>query len=215
MSLRNQIPWLVTAMMASIAAMISGAHARLPAMTAAAAALFALALVAVSLQTNLALWESDPVPEDTPADAARRNARLLALGYIWGAAAMLGVYTFSGLKWQHGWQYACAMTLVAVGLLNYVHALGRLGSALRTARGLFIALQLTLLQAAAAFVGLGFLVTSGKLAGVKGDWAANHIFLFGGAAIAALSAIAAYTQVRLARSRLGSPSAPAANAETS
>jgi hypothetical protein len=44
-----------------------------------------------------------------------------------------------------------------------------------------------------------FLIGNGKLAPPKTDWVANHIFLAGGLAIAALSAIAAVTQGKLAR----------------
>jgi len=215
MSLRTAIPWLATAILASIAGMVSGAHARLPEMTLVAASLFCLALVAVGVQINRPLWAGEPDPSaDALIHAARRNARLMALGYIWGAAAMLTIYGVSGLRWQHAWQYGLAMSLFAVAILAYVHDLGRPGSGLRTPRALSVALQLTVLQAAAAVLGLGFLLSSGKLAGVKGDWAANQIFLTGGIAIAMLSALAAYTQHRLTRSGLDSPSAPAASAES-
>jgi hypothetical protein len=198
MPLRHQVPWLLTAMVASVTAMVSGAHARLPTMTLAAAALFALALIAVAVQINRPLWGGQTEPDTThTVHAVRRNARLMALGYIWGAAALFAVYGFSGLRWQHAWQYGLAMTIIAAGIILYVHDLGRAGSARRSQRALDIGLQLTIAQALGALFGLGFLLASGKLAGIKGDWAANQIFLNGGVAVAVLSAIAAYTQYRL------------------
>ncbi len=46
------------------------------------------------------------------------------------------------------------------------------------------------LQGFAAGTGISWLIGSGKLATVKGDWAANDVFLAGGVAILCLSAMA-------------------------
>ena len=75
----------------------------------------------------------------------------------------------------------------------------RPGSRLTSPRALAISTGVAWLQACASLVGLSFLVLSGKLLSVKGDWPANQIFLTGGIAIAAVSVIAALTQQRLAR----------------
>jgi hypothetical protein len=121
---------------------------------------------------------------------ARRNAGLMALVYAWGAGAILGAYTLAGLRWYHYWQYGGAMALVATGLLAYAAALRSRESALATPAMLRTATGLALLQGAFAAGGLAFLAGSGKLAGTRPDWLANHVFLFGGIAVTALSAMA-------------------------
>jgi hypothetical protein len=124
----------------------------------------------------------------------------MAITYAWGAIAMLSVYTLTGLRWYHAWQYGLAMALLAVLLFLYAIAIGREGSRLRQRVFLLGALQLTAVQGAGALARVLFLIGSGKLATPKTDWAANRIFLAGGLAIAALSVIAAITQGKLARS---------------
>jgi len=59
--------------------------------------------------------------------------------------------------------------------------------------------RLTMAQAAAAIVGILFLIVSGKLTAGKADWVANVIFVTGGVTIAALSALSVHTQRRLMR----------------
>jgi hypothetical protein len=198
MSLRSLMPSICAALAASVAALVTGARFGRPEVSAIAAGFFALGIVVVGWLINRPLWRPDTTRHASLA-AARRNARLMAITYAWGAIAMLSVYTLTGLKWYHAWQYGLAMALLAVLLFLYAIAIGREGSRLRQRVFLLGALQLTVVQGAGALGGVLFLIGSGKLATSKTDWAANHIFLAGGLAIAALSAIAAIAQGKLAR----------------
>lgn len=196
-SLQRQMPWLVTALAASAAAMSLAASfdARFVALLAAFA--FSAAVMAVAVPMN-----ADAVREpDRDGRAAfhtlRRNTRLIALVYAWGAAALFAIYLLTDVKWRHGWQYGTAMAAVAALLLGYVHALGQPGSRWATDRALRMAGALARLHGLAAGCGLAFLVGTGKLATLKGDWAANHVFLVGGLTIVVLAFMAANTHRRL------------------
>lgn len=199
------IPWNLAAVVASIAAMVTGIRADLPAFSWIAAATFATALVATAIDLNRPLW-SDPEAignRDAQVVAALRNARLLVIGYFWGAFSLLAFYRGTGLKWQHGLQYGAGMALFAWLALLYAHFLARPDSRLRSPRSLLQATWLTIFHGAAATAGLAFLLLSGKILSAKDDWAANQIFMTGGIAIAALSFISAHTQFRLSKARPG------------
>ena len=194
-SLQTLVPWIVALLVASVAVMVFGAARGDQTVVAAAAAFFATAMIATAVRINAPAWQKSNEAASA-ADApglARRNTRLAALVYAWGGAAMLGVYSLAGLSWRHGWQYGLAMAIVAALLLLYVRHLGR------QVRPEMPPLALTLLHGAAAAVGLGFLVGSGKLATTKGDWAANDVFLGGGVAIVLLCVVAGVTQSRLSK----------------
>jgi hypothetical protein len=136
--------------------------------------------------------------------AGARNATLIALTYAWGASVLAAVYTLTGLVWQHGLQYAAGMALIACAVAAYAVLVLREGSAFRRPLAQLMMLRLTIVHAAAAACGLGFLLLSGKLASLRGDWAANIVFLVGGLAVCALSGMAALTQWRLSRPLRGS-----------
>jgi hypothetical protein len=159
-------------------------------MAGAAAAAYAALVLLVALAVNWPAWRSPQVFAAGAVGMTRRNARLAALVYAWGAAAMFAIYHLSGLTWRHGWQYGLLMALCAGGLLIYVRQLGGRREA--------PALGLTLLHGAAALCALAYLIGTGKLDTLKSDWAANHVFLFGGLSILALNVFAAITHVRLA-----------------
>lgn len=165
----------------------------------AIANLFALVVVVVALRANRPLWEmpADRIRAEAAPVAARRNARLIALVYAWGAAAMFAVYQLAGMRWQHGWQYGSGMALIAAAIFLYAHRLGDPASGLRNPRALNSVLKLTVLHGAGAAMGLAFLFTSGKLKSAKGDWPANLVFMAGGIAVLMLSAIAVYTHMRM------------------
>lgn len=206
------IPWNLVAVVASIAAMVTGVRADFPAFSWLAGITFAAALIATAIDLNRPLWSDASVAgsRDAQIDAALRNARLLVIGYFWGAFALLAFYRGTGLKWQHGLQYGAGMALIAWATLLYAHFLARPGSRLRTPRALSGATWLSVIHGAAAVAGLGFLLLSGKILSAKGDWAANLIFLTGGVAIAALSFVSAYTQFRLAKPAARTAGVPAA-----
>ena len=199
MSLQRALPWLVLALVISVVFMIAGVGRGLPVLTGAAAAAFGLSVFGVGLGINKPLWglEPDRITEYAAPVAAQRNAKLMALAYAWGAAAMAGVYTLGGLRWYHAWQYGAGMALLGVVALGYGLAIGRAQEPSSKRMLLLGGLQLTLVQAVATAGAVLYLLISGKLMTTRPDWAANQIFLFGGLAIAALSAMAAYTQRKL------------------
>ena len=199
MSLQRALPWLVLALVISVVFMIAGVGRGLPLLTGAAAAAFGVSVIGVGLGINKPLWGLEPVriTEHAAPVAAQRNAKLMALAYAWGAAAMAGVYTLGGLRWYHAWQYGAGMALLGVVALGYGLAIGRAQEPSSKRMLLLGGLQLTLVQAVATAGAVLYLLISGKLMTTRPDWAANQIFLFGGLAIAALSAMAAYTQRKL------------------
>lgn len=205
MPLINPMPWIYTAIVASIAAMLTGIQSELPALSWAAALLFALALVASALELNAPWWHAGSAPpaevrvSEARADAAIRNARLLTLGYLWGALALMAIYRMTSLRWQHGLQYGAAMALMAWFAQVYVHVITNRASFLRSPRALALASGFTLVHGIAALFGVAFLLVTGKILSAKADWAANQIFLAGGLAVAALCAISVFTQWKLSR----------------
>lgn len=202
MPLTSLLPWLLAAIVASIAAMVTGIVSDFYALSWFAAGLFGATLVATAIDVNKPWWQ--PGAADDPAApfaAAIRNARLLVLGYLWGSFALFCCYRLTGLRWQHGIQYGAGMAVIAWLILLYVHMLAQPESKLREPRALKLATFASLAHGAGALAGVFFLVASGKVFSIKDDWAANQIFLAGGLAIAAMSLISAFTQVRLERRR--------------
>ena len=195
------LPWILTSIVASVAGAVSGVHAGWPLLSWAAVLIFAVSLIATSLETNRPWWERGAGlrDHDAAATATLRNTRLMIFAYAWGGLVMFAVYRLSGLRWYHGGQYAAAMMTIALLLQVYVRRLARSDSQLREPRALLVAAQLAAVQALSVLAGLIFLLVSGKLASAKGDWAANQIFVGGGVAVMVLSAIATYTQYRLMR----------------
>lgn len=125
------------------------------------------------------------------AHAAHINARALTSVFMWGALAIGAGYGLTELHWQHWWQYALAMLLLAI-VAGIIAARGRRG--LSSDAELDLLTWVTAIQAVAAMVGLAFLIGSGKLWAGKPDWLANHVFLAGGVAVAAISIIAVWAQ---------------------
>lgn len=207
MQLTQRLPWIVTAMIASLAAIVSGVHAGQPWLSWVSVVLFALSLASVGFEINRGWWvaKSKPRPCNTPIDdasyAALQNAQLMVLAYMWGALAMIAVYRLTDLRWQHGIQYGLGMALIATLYLSYAWLIAMPDSSLRSRRALQGATFLVLAHGAAVLAGILFLVLSGKILSTKADWAANQIFTAGGFAIAILSAIGALTSLRLMRKK--------------
>jgi hypothetical protein len=152
--------WMPGALAMSVFGQILGAKLSNGQISAAAAALMPLALIAAASRTNKS-------PQLDHLTAVRCNAALLATAWGVGACSMLGVYLLSGLKWQHGWQYGAGMALIALAAAAYA----------RDPRWLNAAAIIVALQGVAAALGLAVLAGSGKLASIKGDWAANIVFV--------------------------------------
>lgn len=192
-AVRNLIPALALPIVLSAGGMAYAALEKSRPLGIGAAAGFAVALLFVGYLVNR--------PWGAPSDAAaarselfhtqRRNTRLAALIYAWAAATLIATYGIAGLVWQHGLQYAAAAALIAALLLVYVRRLGAASDP--------PPLAATLLHAIAVVAGLMFLSGSGKLGTLKGDWAANYVFLFGGLSILGLCFMATITHLRLSR----------------
>ena len=201
MSLQRVLPWLVLALFAIVVVMIVGAGRDQSMVTGLAAGAFAALAIAIGLGLNQPLWTLDAhriTPEAAPV-AAQRNAKLMALVWAWGAAAMAGVYTLGGLRWQHDWQYGSGMALIALFTWGFGLSIARAERPQTRQMLLWRGLQLTVFQGVGAAGGVIYLLATGKLMSFRPDWAASQIFLAGGVAIALLSAMAVITQRRLAR----------------
>jgi hypothetical protein len=191
-ALRPFIPWLLLAGALSVAGMVLGAGRGDRLLAASAAGLFATAITAIALWINapVVLRPAADADGEAAAAAVACNVWLAAFVYAWGASALLAVYTLSDLAWRHGWQYSLGAAIFAVGLAMVAASLDR-------AEGTKLPpLYLTALHGFAAVGGLVYLVAEGKLATLRGDWAANNVFVAGGLAIIALCVIAAITQTR-------------------
>ncbi len=203
MSLQRLMPWLIVMLFISVAGeMVAGALRDVRLMCLAAGA-FTLTAIGVSLTINAPYWEGERAFAALATEAevaARRNARLAAVAFAWGAVSLQGIYAtpLTGLKWQHAWQYALVMLLFALVAFHIARALGSREPRQRR-RWLNISLPLSIVNALLGAGGLVFLTSSGKLALRRADWAANLIFMFGALLIMILAAIALKTHVRLAR----------------
>jgi hypothetical protein len=202
MTTQRLVAALLMLLLASATAMMFAAAWQHRTLSAASAASAAIAVIAASLHFNQPFWrleDFDSAP-DAAATAAHGSTLLLAMIYGWGALAMLAVYQLSGLYWRHGWQYGLAMALVA---LVHVYVAGRIApdsAGSGTGGPLSRAVTGAALQGFAVAAGLLWLVGSGKLTTIKGDWAANHIFIAGGFAVLCLTAIIVKTHAGLAKS---------------
>ena len=199
MSVQPFIPWLLAAFIPAVIGQVIGARLGSPWISGSAALFLPIMSTTVALQVNQPYWTAvrSAGTSDIVAEAARRNARILAWTWGAGAISMLAVYKLSGLRWQHGWQYGTGMALVALLPFGYSLAVGRSGSKLRQPWLLDLASLMVAVQGIAAIAGVMMLVISGKVASVKPDWAANVIFVAGGLTITILSAIAVRTHACL------------------
>ncbi|HRD75203.1 MAG TPA: hypothetical protein PK264_04590 [Hyphomicrobiaceae bacterium] len=194
-SLSRLMPRLAAVHLASVGGIIVGAGLGRPLLVQAFAALFATVIILVAIAINRPLWGAETAAV-APAEAARRNIRLVALAYAWGALAMLAAYALSGVRWQHGWQYGAGMAVISAITMLVAHRQGDPRSVLARAPALRLLSLVNVLHGAAAIAALAWLIGSGKLMSPRGDWVANQIFLFGGLVIVALSVFAWLTHQR-------------------
>lgn len=188
--------------------MIKAAAASRADLVTAAAAAFAVGAVLVAVLCNVEAWRRPSSSGDAAGDALlasgrlRQNTWLAAIAYLWGAVAMQGLYLtpLTGLKWQHGWQYALAMLLLAAGSLAFERTLlpAVPGQDPRGwGRHFRLALPLASGQALVAGGGLAVLALSGKLGSVRADWAANRVFAALALAILAIAVCSLVSHRRL------------------
>jgi len=199
MPLKPLLPALLLALVMSIVVGVLAVGRNSGFTLALAVALFALQMLFALVRTNAPFWKSDTgaEPYATVALCVRRNTLLAALVYAWGAAAILALYSLSGLNWRHWWQYGAAMALVAAAVFFYAHLLTDEKGSYRTPKALNALMWLTIAQCLAVIGVLVYLVGWGKLATPRSDWAANYVFAAGSLTLAALSAISVATYRRL------------------
>lgn len=186
MMLRPLIPFLAVALIASVTAMVYAAGYGDKDGTRLAAIAFVTIVALTAVIFNVPRFMGGR--RDSPSEIAstlRRNARLAVMVYCWGAAALFGVYSLTELTWQHAWQYALGMLVIAAGILAYITSLHKDQQP---------RLVLTIIHALAAGGGLVFLITAGKMQTVRSDWAANEVFLWGGLCIVMLCVFSLVTQ---------------------
>jgi hypothetical protein len=194
------MPTLAVAHIASVGLVVLGAGLGRPWVVGIAAAGYVAVVASAAFGINQPLWGGSGTGASR-AEAARRNVRLLAFAYAWGALALLAAYGLSGIRWQHGWQYGAGMALVAAALMTVAHRLGGPSRLFSSPATLRLLSTLNASHGIAAAGALAWLIGSGKLASTKGDWVANLVFLAGGALIVVLAAVAWRTDRTLGRDR--------------
>ena len=193
--------WLRLATGVSITAsgaMMLAAATGYPRLVPIGAGAYTLAIIAIAVGLDRASRTS-PGSElrGTDLTAIELYSRLLARVYLWGALAMQGLYTtqLTGLRWQHAWQYALAMALLALSARTFARQVSSPDAADRRQFVAF-ATPLSLVHALGGAAGLMFLVLSGKIASMRADWAANQVFFWGAAAVTVVAAIGLRAQAR-------------------
>ncbi len=195
--------------MASLAAMLWAARSgHVPVVTWAAVGFAAAVVVAAAVTLAQTLrWpqRSDRAPMLPTYVSLLQTTRLATLCYGWAAVAMQGLYLtpLTGLRWQHGWQYAAAMALLTAATFAFGRTLSQpLPGQDQTGWRNHVrwATPLGLAQALIAGGGLAALAISGKLWSERADWAANRVF-----AALAVAILAVTLAGILARHRLQPP----------
>lgn len=184
MRLKRMLPILFLAGALSVGIAVLAAGRRSETTLALAALLFALQVVVVLLRINVPLWRSKGGAD---AGWAWDNSVLTAVSYAWGAAVMLTVYPLGGLVWRHWWQYGLGMALLSAGTLVVAGYLVGMRQPHDNGHGLAMLMRMTIGLSVAVVASLIYLVTSGKLATPKDDWAANVVFIAGGVTVLAIS----------------------------
>jgi len=190
MTLRPSLPWLLITLAAALFAMYLAANAVLKIEAAVAAAVFALIIVVSATRTNAPIWRQRPdATGPTPRDALFRTTQLVMVAYLWCAIAFYAIYLGTHTRWQHGWEYGTAILLIAGAYGYYLRRLRDPADNLSSPSAIERMVKFAAYQALLISAGLIWLIGSGKLATLKGDWAANQLFLAGGFAVICLSAI--------------------------
>jgi hypothetical protein len=198
MPLRPSLPWLLLSLAVALVAMTIAAGSARKSEAAVAAAVFAIVLVATAVRTNSPLWRrSATAGTVSPGDAIRQTAQLIMLAYLWCALAFYAIYLGTDVHWQHGWEYGSALLLIGIGHAFLLWRLSDPKDSVSTSATIETAVWASACQAILIALGLMWLIGSGKLSTLKGDWAANQIFLAGGFAIMCLSVILIKTNAAL------------------
>lgn len=191
MPLRPSLPWLLMILALALLAMVVAAGAVHKGESALAAGIFAFTLVATAVRSQSPTWgRRAPASDVAPRSALIQTTWLIMLAYLWCALAFFAIYLGTGIRWQHGWEYGSAMFLIAAGHAYYLSRLSDPDDPFSKPAAVDYAVKLSMYQAILIGIGLVWLIGSGKLSSLRGDWAANQLFLSGGFAIMCLCAIA-------------------------
>ncbi len=189
----------VLAMLGAILSAVAISHAAThlnKVLSATSAALFALtiALAVILLVHRMLKTPAHDANVMSARLALRMMSALSAIVYGWAAAAMFLVYIESGLTWRHGWQYGSLFTVIALGLISYVRNLQHSDHPASAKKAIAASALFAAVHGAAAAAVAVWIFLSGKLDTIKGDWAANHIFLASAIALAMLGGLTVLTQ---------------------
>jgi hypothetical protein len=168
------------------AAVFASAYADNPPLNLALTAVVALAFAA------LAIWQRRQLVTggaSEPALAAGA-ARSMAVVWAWAGLSMFLIYVFA-LSWHEWWQYVLGAGAVAGLCLFFARMMDRDAAAGRRDETLLkLARNLNIGQLAGMVIAMVGLIIDDKMPRdpQEPDWAANTIFFFGAAALAAISA---------------------------
>ena len=167
---------------ATIAAAAAGSQQTLIAVCAVVAVGFAL--IAVVERQRLTAQGAG----ETALAAASGSA--MAVVWAWAAVSLLVIYV-QVLSWHEWWQYVLGAGVLAAMCWLFAMMLGRDAAAGRRDEAMLkLARYLTIAQLAGMVVAMVGLIIDDKMPRTMAepDWAANTIFFFGAAALAAISA---------------------------
>lgn len=121
---------------------------------------------------------------------ARGGSYVVAGAYFWASLSLLSMYYLTDLSWYHAYQYAIYLGLPGLFALWFARRMRpAAGTAQSRRRTLTLSRYANGLQFVVALFAPIYLVAAGKIGQVRADWAANHVFAFGGLALAAMSAL--------------------------
>ncbi len=168
---------------------------------AASVFVFSATATTAAFLVNRRYWRGTAVAGGKPVivQALIASTQLSTLVYAWGAVTLFLVYSASGLRWQHGWQYGLALALIAAGMAHYAKLLGQNQPELVSQSAIERAVVLASVQGITVSVVLLWLVASGKILTPRADWAANLVFAAGGLSIVCLCAFFAKTHHEFTR----------------
>ena len=175
-----------------VATVVGGAAADKPGLTLGLAALAGSAFAVVAILERRRLVAAGA------REPALAGSTAGAMGVVWGwaAASMLLTYLFV-LSWHEWWQYVLGAGAIAALCFGFAAMMQRDAQAGRQdATMLRLALYLTLGQLGGMIIAILGLIIDDKMPRdpQEPDWAANTIFFFGAAALAAISANALRSQ---------------------
>jgi hypothetical protein len=141
--------------------------------------------------TLLAVWERRRLVNSGSSEPALASATANSMGLVWAWAAlsMLLTYRFV-LNWHEWWQYVLAAGAVAALCLYFGSMMSKDAAAGRQDDAILnIARYLTIGQLAGMVIAMVGMIIDDKMPRdpSEPDWAANAIFFFGAAALAAIS----------------------------